>query len=235
MTAIAHQAPVYTLAAFTTHTLDVIGTFYAASLLCDGRFYRGCNQNGSVHLHVRADGIVKLFIPTDHLLTLDLSGVTHNDLMALIDSEGKRYRIRFPSYRAALAFLALNYGVTDAPSDPSTTDCAPAPADASPRSSVIVVPAHLSTPTRLTPRPLSTTAFSPFGVIHMSKKQPIRVFLDPETHSRHLIQAGTNGLTSSALSERLIEYGLAQLERGEKAPLEALARAASPAPHGSEA
>lgn len=140
----------------------------------------------------------------------------------------------FDSHDAALEFLQHLYGI-DTPGDPSTPDRAPAPADASPNSSVIVLPAHLSTPPRLTRRPLSTTAFSPFGVIHMSKKQPIRVFLDPETHSRHLIQAGTNGLTSSALSERLIEYGLAQLERGEKAPLEALARAASPAPHGSEA
>jgi hypothetical protein len=71
--------------------------------------------------------------------------------------------------------------------------------------------------------------------MHMAKKQPIRVFLDPDTHSRHLIQAGTNGLTSSGLSERLIEYGLAQLENGNKAPLESLSRAASPAPHCNEA
>lgn len=140
----------------------------------------------------------------------------------------------FDSHDAALEFLQHLYGI-DTPDGPSTPDRAPAPADVSPNSSVIVLPAHLSTPPRLTRRPLSTTAFSPFGVIHMSKKQPIRVFLDPETHSRHLIQAGTNGLTSSALSERLIEYGLAQLERGDKAPLEALARAASPAPHGTEA
>ncbi|MBT2771152.1 hypothetical protein J7J47_02760 [Halomonas sp. ISL-60] len=235
MTAIAPHAPVYTLEAFKTHTLDVVGTFYAASLLCDGRFYRGINQYGSVALHVSANGVVKLFVPTDHLLTLDLSDIAHNDLMPLIDSEGRRYRIRFPSYRAALEFLALNYGVTDAPDDPSTPDRASTSTDASSRSSVIVVPAYLSTPPRLTRLPLSTTAFSPFGVIHMSKKQPIRVFLDPETHSRHLIQAGTNGLTSSALSERLIEYGLAQLERGDKAPLDALSRAASPAPNASEA
>jgi len=71
--------------------------------------------------------------------------------------------------------------------------------------------------------------------MHMSKKQPIRVFLTPDTHSRHLIQAGTNGLTSSALSERLIEYGLAELERGNTDPLEAISRAASPAPHTTEA
>lgn len=140
----------------------------------------------------------------------------------------------FDSHDAALDFLRHLYGI-DAPNDPSTPDRASTPTDASPCSSVIVVPAHLSTPPRLTCLPLSTTAFSPFGVIHMSKKQPIRVFLDPETHSRHLIQAGTNGLTSSALSERLIEYGLAQLERGDKAPLEALSRAASPAPNANEA
>jgi hypothetical protein len=71
--------------------------------------------------------------------------------------------------------------------------------------------------------------------MHMAKKQPIRVFLDPDTHSRHLIQAGTHGLTSSGLSERLIEYGLAQLESGNTAPLDALSRAASPAPHSNEA
>ena len=238
MSALAN-APIYTLSAFTTYTLDVVGTFYAASLQCDGHFYTGCNQDGSVGLHVRADGTVKLFFPTDHLLTLDLSGVTYNDLMAMIDSDGKRYCIRFPSYRAALDFLARNYGITDAPDDPSNTErasaSAPSPADASPCPSAIVVPAHLFTPTRLTRRPLSTTAFSPNGVMHMAKKQPIRVFLDPDTHSRHLIQAGTNGLTSSGLSERLIEYGLAQLENGNKAPLESLSRAASPAPHCNEA
>jgi hypothetical protein len=238
MSALAN-APIYTLSAFTTYTLDVVGTFYAASLQCDGRLYTGCNQNGSVGLHVRADGTVKLFFPTDHLLTLDLSGVTYNDLVAMIDSDGKRYCIRFPSYRAALDFLARNYGITDAPDDPSNTErasaSAPSPADASPCPSAIVVPAHLFTPTRLTRRPLSTTAFSPNGVMHMAKKQPIRVFLDPDTHSRHLIQAGTNGLTSSALSERLIEYGLAELERGNTDPLEAISRAASPAPHTTEA
>ena len=150
-----------------------------------------------------------------------------------IASDG-RCTFDFDSHEAALDFLRHLYGI-DAPDDPSTTDRAPESTDASPGSSVIVVPAHLSTPPRLTRRPLSTTTFSPIGVIHMSKKQPIRVFLDPETHSRHLIQAGTNGLASSALSERLIEYGLAQLESGDKAPLEALARAASPAPHSTEA
>jgi hypothetical protein len=234
MTALAN-APVYALSAFTTHTLDVVGTFYAASLQCDGRFYTGCNQNGSVGLHVRADGTVKLFFPTDHLLTLDLSGVAPHDLMALIDSDGQRYCIRFPSYRAALDFLALNYGVTHAPDDPSTTQRTPAQADASPRPSAIVVPAPLSTRPRLTRRPLSTTTFSPTGVIHMSKKQPIRVFLDQELHSRFLIQAGTHGLTPSQLGERLIEFGITQLERGDKAPLRSPVGDASPAPHTTEA
>ncbi|WP_447043562.1 hypothetical protein [Vreelandella sp. H-I2] len=69
----------------------------------------------------------------------------------------------------------------------------------------------------------------------MSKKQPIRVFLDQEIHSRYLIQAGTNGLTPSALGEHLIQYGLTQLESGQKAPLKAPAGDASPAPHGNEA
>ncbi|SES35779.1 hypothetical protein SAMN04487958_1193 [Vreelandella subterranea] len=140
----------------------------------------------------------------------------------------------FDSHEAALDFLRHLYGI-DAPDAPSTTDRAPALADASPCPSAIVVPAHLSTPPRLTRRPLSTTAFSPFGVMHMSKKQPIRVFLDQEIHSRYLIQAGTNGLTPSALGERLIQSGLTQLERGDKAPLDAPAGDASPAPHGNGA
>ncbi|MGP9768149.1 hypothetical protein ACT3UM_20750 [Halomonas sp. AOP13-D3-9] len=112
---------IYTLGAFKAHTLDVIGTFYAASLECDGRFYRGINQYGSVSLHVRPDGSIKLFVPTDHLLALDLSGVTPDDLMGLDDCDGQRYRIRFADYDAAFAFLALNYGVTDAPENPTST------------------------------------------------------------------------------------------------------------------
>jgi len=121
MTAIAPHAPVYSLAAFTTHTLDVVGTFYATSLECDNRLYCGINQYGSVSLHVRPDGSIKLFVPTDHLLALDLSGVTPDDLMGLDDYDGQRYRIRFADYDAALAFLALNYGVTDAPENPTST------------------------------------------------------------------------------------------------------------------
>ncbi|XUO83241.1 hypothetical protein RVM27_12475 [Halomonas sp. KM007] len=158
---------------------------------------------------------------------------------AFIAKDGK-CSFDFDSHDAALDFLRHLYGI-DTPEDPSTTRRAavhrwhPHPPMPPPCPSVIVAPAHLSTPTRLTRRPLSTTAFSPTGVMHMSKKQPIRVFLTPDTHSRHLIQAGTNGLTSSALSERLIEYGLAELERGNTDPLEAISRAASPAPHTTEA
>lgn len=140
----------------------------------------------------------------------------------------------FDTHEAALDFLRHLYGI-DAPDVPSTTERASATADVSPNSSAIVVPAHLSTPPRLTRPLLCTTAFSPFGVFHMStKKQPIRVFLDQEIHSRYLIQAGTHGLTPSALGERLIEYGLSQLEGGNAAPV-APAGTASPAPNGNEA
>lgn len=68
----------------------------------------------------------------------------------------------------------------------------------------------------------------------MSKKQPVRVFLDQEIHSRYLIQAGTHGLTPSALGEKLLHHGLAQLERGDTSALTA-ADAVSPAPNGKEA
>lgn len=123
----------------------------------------------------------------------------------------------FASHEAALNFLRHLYGID-----------APALADA------VSCPAHLSTPPRLTRRPLSTAAFSPFGVMHMSKKQPVRVFLDQEIHSRYLIQAGTHGLTPSALGEKLLHHGLAQLERGDTSALTA-ADAVSPAPNGKEA
>ncbi|QJQ96266.1 MULTISPECIES: hypothetical protein [Halomonadaceae] len=53
------------------------------------------------------------------------------------------------------------------------------------------------------------------------KKQPIRVFLEQDTHSRYLIQAGTHGLTPSALGERLLQAGLARLEAGDTSALEA--------------
>lgn len=68
----------------------------------------------------------------------------------------------------------------------------------------------------------------------MSKKQPIRVFLDQEIHSRYLIQAGTHGLTPSALGERLIQNGITQLEGGDKAPLEAPGGDVPPAPTTTE-
>ncbi len=184
-----------------------------------------------LHQHITKDvedgGFSFINVPAAHMLALDLDDATITKMLSV--DEGRRYSLIFKYYRHALEYLAKHYGLTLA--DPRD----PAPADASPCPSVVVVPAHLSTPTRLTRRPLSTTAFSPTGVMHMSKKQPIRVFLTPDTHSRHLIQAGTNGLTSSALSERLIEYGLAELERGNTDPLEAISRAASPAPHTTEA
>lgn len=218
-------APLATLATPCT-LLETDGlTIATQKLLLDGESVPGCVV---LHHHiVTAAGFFFIDVPAAHMLALDLDDATITR-MSDID-HGERYGIVFKHYHQALAYLAKHYGLAQA------TDRAPSTADASPCSSVIVVPAHLSTPPRLTRRPLSTTAFSPFGVMHMSKKQPIRVFLDPDTHSRHLIQAGTNGLTSSALSERLIEYGLAQLESGDKAPLEALSRAASPAPHGTEA
>jgi hypothetical protein len=218
-------APLATLATPCT-LLETDGlTIATQKLLLDGE---SVPSGVVLHHHiVTAGGFFFIDVPAAHMLALDLDDATITRITDI--DHGERYGISFKHYHQALAYLAKHYGLAQA------TDRAPAPADPSPRSSVIVVPAHLSTPPRLTRRPLSTTAFSPFGVMHMSKKQPIRVFLDPETHSRHLIQAGTNGLTSSALSERLIEYGLAQLESGDKAPLEALSRAASPAPHGTEA
>lgn len=53
------------------------------------------------------------------------------------------------------------------------------------------------------------------------KKQPIRVFLDQETHSDFLIQAGTHSRTPSALGERLIQHGLACLKAGDLSVLDA--------------
>lgn len=245
MTALAPQAPVFSVRAFKLSSMPMCEDAYIAPLLCDDKLYythesgvfeQGDFHESFVHFHVTVSGAVSLCFPVSHLLTLDLSGIALDDVRGYENDFGHcdRYSIDFPSYDAALAFLALNYGVTDVPDDPSTTDRAPTPTDASPCPSVIVVPAHLSTPPRLTRRPLSTTAFSPIGVMHMSKKQPIRVFLDQEIHSRYLIQAGTHGLTPSALGERLIEYGLSQLEGGNAAPV-APAGTASPAPNGNEA
>lgn len=227
MNAIAPKAPAVTLEAANTLLDTDTFTINVQELLMDDQRAPGMVL---LHQHTTKDfedgGFSFIDVPAAHMLALDLDDATITKMLDI--DEGRRYSIVFKHYQHALDYLAKHYGLAQA------DDRAPASADATPSSSEIAVPAHLSTPPRLTRQPLSTTAFSPNGVIHMSKKQPIRVFLDPETHSRHLIQAGTNGLTSSALSERLIEYGLAQLERGDKAPLEALSRAASPAPNGNE-
>ncbi|WP_251978744.1 hypothetical protein [Salinicola avicenniae] len=53
-----------------------------------------------------------------------------------------------------------------------------------------------------------------------TKKQPVRVFLEQADHSRFLVQAGTHQLTPSALGERLMQYGLSLLERGDLSPLD---------------
>ncbi|MDR5875514.1 hypothetical protein [Vreelandella gomseomensis] len=222
MTAIA---PIATLATPCTllDTDDL--TIATQKLLLDGE---AVPDSVVLHHHnATSGGFYFLSVPAAHLLVLDLDDST---ILRMADIDhGQRYSIAFKHLQHALAYLAKHYGLALA------DDRAPKPADASPCPSAIVVPAHLSTPPRLTRRPLSTTAFSPIGVIHMSKKQPIRVFLDQEIHSRYLIQAGTNGLTPSALGERLIQSGLTQLERGDKAPLDAPAGDASPAPHGNGA
>ncbi|WP_136066426.1 hypothetical protein [Modicisalibacter radicis] len=51
------------------------------------------------------------------------------------------------------------------------------------------------------------------------KKQPVRVFLEQDDHSRFLVQAGTHRLTPSALGELLMQNGLERLERGDLSPL----------------
>ncbi|QPL46610.1 hypothetical protein IT895_01985 [Halomonas sp. A40-4] len=228
MNAIAPLSPAVTLTA--PDTLLDTNTFAikVQELLMDDQRAPGVVL---LHQHVVKDveggGFNFINVPAAHMLALDLDDAT---ILRTADIDnGQRYSIVFDTYQQALAYLAKHYGLAlaDVP--------APTPVDASPCPSAIVVPAHLSTPPRLTRRPLSTTAFSPFGVMHMSKKQPIRVFLDQEIHSRYLIQAGTNGLTPSALGERLIQSGLTQLERGDKAPLDAPAGDASPAPHGNGA
>lgn len=222
MTAIA---PIASLAAPIT-LLDIEGLIICTQrLLLDGE---ATSDNVLLHQHIGpAGGFCFIAVPAAHMLALDFEDATITRFSKL--SGGTTYAIVFKHYQHAIDYLAKHYGLPLA--DPRD----PAPADASPRRSVIVVPAPLSTPPRLTRRPLSTTAFSPFGVMHMSKKQPIRVFLDQEIHSRYLIQAGTNGLTPSALGEHLIQYGLTQLERGEKAPLNVPAGDASPAPHSNKA
>ena len=157
-------APIVTLSAPCT-LLDTDSlTIATQKLLFDGE-----SVPGGVVLHhhiVDAGGFFFINVPAQHKLALDLDDST---ILRLSDIDhGERYCISFKHYHQALAYLAKHYGLAQA------TDRAPAPADPSPSSSVIVVPAHLSTPPRLTRRPLSTTAFSPFGVMHMSKKQPIR-------------------------------------------------------------
>lgn len=66
-----------------------------------------------------------------------------------------------------------------------------------------------------------------------TKKIPIRVFIDQDTYSRYLIQAGTHSLTSSALGERLIDDGLRRLEAGDTGPL-VTPDATAARGHGSE-
>ncbi|MBR2515592.1 MAG: hypothetical protein IKE45_16570 [Halomonas sp.] len=218
-------APIVTLAASCT-LLESDGlTIATQKLLFDGE-----SAPGGVVLHhhiVAAGGFFFINVPAEHMLALNLDDSTITRVS--VHHEDQSYSIVFKHLQHALNYLAKHYGLAQA------THRAPATADASPSSSAIVVPAHLSTPPRLTRRPLSTTAFSPIGVMHMSKKQPIRVFLDQELHSRYLIQAGTNGLTPSQIGERLIEFGITQLERGDKAPLLPSAGDASPAPHGNGA
>lgn len=218
-------APIATLTTSCT-LLDMEDlTIKTQKVMCEGE-----STGVVIHQHiVPAGGFCFLSVPSMHLFICDLEDADITRVSSIDD--GERYAIVFKHYQHALDYLAKHYGLALA------DDRAPAPADASPRSSVIVVPGHLSTPPRLTRRPLSTTAFSPFGVMHMSKKQPVRVFLDQEIHSRYLIQAGTHGLTPSALGEKLLHNGLAQLERGDTSALTAgaSAGAASPAPHGNEA
>ncbi len=51
------------------------------------------------------------------------------------------------------------------------------------------------------------------------KKQPVRVFLDADTYSRYLVQAGTHQVTPSGLGEKLVQDGLQRLERGDLSAL----------------
>ncbi|AZM94743.1 hypothetical protein [Vreelandella venusta] len=218
-------APIASLAASCTLLDTDTLTISTQKLLLDGD---NTPDNVTLHQHIApAGGFCFIDVPAAHLFALDLDDRTIIRVSVL--NNGHRYGIVFKHYQHALAYLAKHYGLSLA------DHCALATTDASPCSSAIVVPAHLSTPSRLTRRPLSTTAFSPFGVMHMAKKQPIRVFLDQEIHSRYLIQAGTNSLTPSALGELLIEYGITQLEHGDKAPLKAPVGDATPAPYGNGA
>lgn len=62
------------------------------------------------------------------------------------------------------------------------------------------------------------------------KKQPVRVFLEQEDHSRFLIQAGTHSLTPSALGELIMQDGLERLERGDYSALGLDTGTATPRP-----
>ncbi|WP_018918884.1 hypothetical protein [Vreelandella zhanjiangensis] len=218
-------APVATLEAPCT-LLAIEGlTICTQRLLLDGKT---TPANILLHQHiVPAGGFCFIAVPIEHLPALDLDDTTITRVSNVY--EGTTCGLVFKHYQHALDYLTKHYGLAQA------TDRAPLSTDVSPRLLGIVLPAPLSTPPRLTRRPLSTTAFSPYGVIHMSKKQPIRVFLDQEIHSRYLIQAGTHGLTPSALGERLIQHGITQLEGGDKAPLEAPGGDVPPAPTTTQA
>ncbi|WP_447554030.1 hypothetical protein [Vreelandella sp. EE22] len=220
-------APVVTLAEPCTLLDTGNVSMTTQTLLMDGLALRDGEGLSAVVLHrnVTPAGCLLAFItvPAEHLLTLDLNDST---IARFVHQQDQRYSILFTHERYALAYLIKHYGLTSANDRDPTPPASPGPAP------VNVAP--LPTPSRQPRRLLSTPAYRPHGVINMSKKQPIRVFLAPETHSRHLIQAGTHGLTSSALSERLIEYGLSQLESGHLEPLDALSHA-SPAPNSNEA
>ncbi|ERS92015.1 hypothetical protein [Halomonas sp. PBN3] len=66
------------------------------------------------------------------------------------------------------------------------------------------------------------------------KKQPVRVFLDADTYSRYLVQAGTHQVTPSGLGELLVQDGLERLEGGDLTALglDAAPQAAVPAAPG---
>ncbi|MGP9417248.1 hypothetical protein ACT3R4_17860, partial [Halomonas sp. AOP7-E1-9] len=116
-----------------------------------------------LHQHiVPTGGFCFIAVPADHLPALDLNDTTITRVSNV--HEGTTYGIVFKHYQHALNYLTKHYGLAPA------TPCGPTATNASPRSSVVVFPAQRPTTPRLTRRPLSTTAFSPSGVIHMSKK-----------------------------------------------------------------
>ncbi len=132
MNAIASQAPVFSIRAFKLSSVPLCEDAYIAPLLCDDKLYytyesgvfeQGDLHESFVHFHVTESGAVSLCFPVSHLLTLDLSGIALDAVRGYENDFGHcdRYSIDFPSYDAALAFLALNYGVTDAPENPTST------------------------------------------------------------------------------------------------------------------